>query len=244
MVLRAALRQPEADAPPVVGSGGAVRRILWVRAGRALAHERGQLVGIADPPLSERGRAEVEALRHHWEWADFVCASPSRRARESAAILAPTARVELEPAFGPTSYGSWQGLDLETIRARDPIAYADYEAGTAPAPPDGESAEALRARVARGLARLLALAHLSPLVVSHAEVIREVAWRLAGARLPRGRPRPAEMLLLTRAPSGAFRLGRASSDPDPLRSPLEREGLSSDEDEIAERHIGHLELRL
>ncbi|HEU4427286.1 MAG TPA: histidine phosphatase family protein [Myxococcota bacterium] len=236
-------RTPEADAPPALGSGGMLRRLLLVRAGRTLAHERGQLVGAADPPLSERGRAEVEALRRHWEWADFVCASPSRRARESAAILAPNVRIELEPAFGPTSYGSWQGLDPEAIRARDPIAWADHEAGISPAPPDGEPAEALRARVAKGLARLLALARLSPLVVSHAEVIREVAWRLAHVRLPLGRPDPAEMLLLTRAPSGAFRLGRASSDPDPLRSPLEREGLSSGEDPLPERHIGHLELR-
>lgn len=68
--------------------------------------------------------------------------------------------------------------------------------------------------------------------MSHAEVIREVAWRLAGARLPADRPAPAEMLLLSRVADGAypFRMGRVSSDPEALRSVLEREGLSGVED--------------
>jgi len=243
VLLLAALRPREAGVPGGVGGIGTLRRLLLVRAGSTPVHERGVLVGTADPAPSERGRAQIEARRRHWEWADFVCASPSRRARESAAILAPHVRIELEPAFGPMNYGRWQGLEPEEIRARDPIAYADYEAGELAAPPNGESGEALQARVANGLAQLLALARLSPLVVSHAEVIREVAWRLAGARLPAGRPAPAEMLLLTRDASGAFRMGRASSDPDPLRSPLERAGLSDGEDALPERHIGHLEIR-
>jgi len=221
------------------------RRLLLVRSGSTLEHERGRLVGTSDPPLSERGRAELEALRHHWEWADYLCSSPARRARESAAILAPGARVQLEPAFGPMNLGRWQGLDAESIRQSDPIAYADYEAGEPSAPPPhGETHDALRARIADGLVRLLARARISPLVVSHAEVIREIAWRLAGARLPAGRPAPAEMLLLTREASGVFRMGRASSDPEPLRSPLERGGLSDGDDPLPERHIGHLELRL
>ena len=227
-----------------VERSGTLRRLLLVRAGSTAAHAGGRLVGTTDSALSARGRAEILERRRHWEWADFVCASPARRAHESAAILAPNARIALEPAFGPMNYGSWQGIDPLTLRQRDPIAYADYEVGAESAqPPNGESFDALRLRVASGLARLMMLPRLSPLVVSHAEVIREIAWRLAGARLQHARPEPAEMLLLTRDAAGAFRLGRASSDPDPLRSPLERTGLSGDEPSEPERHIGHLEIR-
>lgn len=233
---------PDAD---VLGSSeGMSRRILLLRAGTTAAHEAGCLVGGADPPLSPLGRAQVAERRHQWEWADVVVVSPSRRARESAAILAAAAQVTIEPAFAPLDLGRWQGLRSELVAQRDPIAFADWQAGSPLAqPPGGEALSSFRIRVADGVARLLRNGRVSPLVVSHGEVIREIVALLSGELLARGRPAPSELALLTRGARDRFHLGRNSSDPEPLRSALERCGLSGVGEWRPERHIGHFELR-
>lgn len=63
------------------------------------------------------------------------------------------------------------------------------------------------------------------LVVADLAVIREGVEMLTGQALPADRPRPSEVVLLTRQPQ-AWKLGRRSSSPPALRSPIEGEGLS------------------
>jgi broad specificity phosphatase PhoE len=108
-----------------------------------------------------------------------------------------------------------------------------------------ESPIDFEARVRRALVALARGRSISPLVVTHGSVIREIVAQLADAPIPDGRPHPAEMVLLTRTRGGKFRLGRRSSDPEPLRSPLERHGLSGSGsgDGEPERHVAHLEIR-
>lgn len=107
----------------------------------------------------------------------------------------------------------------------------------------GETPEELRTRVAGLLRRLRQCGLISPLLVAHGDVIRAIVEQETGAQLPPGRPGPGELVLLTRVHDGPFRLGRRSSDPTPLQSSLEREGLSGDEAAHEERHVAHLELR-
>jgi hypothetical protein len=52
------------------------------------------------------------------------------------------------------------------------------------------------------------------------------------------------MALATRRSESSWALGRRSSDPDPLRSPLEREGLSGCGEPFRERHVAALEVRI
>jgi broad specificity phosphatase PhoE len=131
-----------------------------------------------------------------------------------------------------------------SVAERDPIAFADWQAASATAqPPGGESLENFRIRVAESVQRLFLTGARSPLVVTHGEVIREIVEQLSGEVLSRELPAPSELLLLTRSQDARFRLGRSSSDPDPLRSPLERAGLSGVGDAQVGRSVGHFVLR-
>jgi hypothetical protein len=81
------------------------------------------------------------------------------------------------------------------------------------------------------------------LVVADGGVLRILAERLLERPLPEGRPHPGEMALLTRRESG-WHLGRRSSDPEPLRSPLERDGLSGTGDFGPEHHVAPLQIHV
>jgi broad specificity phosphatase PhoE len=184
-------------------------------------------------------------LRRHWEWADAVVASPVLRAAEAAAILSRGAPVRLLADLGPPFYGRWHGLTLAEIQQADPIAFDDWQNGGASfCFPRGESLASFRARVSSALDRLRRSGFASVLVVSHGEVIRRIVELQVDHALPPGRPWPGEMALLTRRGESSWALGRRSSDPEPLRSPLEREGLGGCGEPSRERHVAALEVRV
>jgi broad specificity phosphatase PhoE len=220
------------------------RRVLLLRAGTTPAHADGRLVGTDDPPLSLAGRAEVAERRRQWEWADSVTTSPFLRARQSVAIFTAGAPAAMVASFGPLNFGRWQGVPRERVAEMDPIAFDDWEAASARAqPPGGEALENFQIRVAEGIEQVFATGSLAPLVVTHGEVIREIVAQLSGEVLSRAQPAPSELVLLTRGEDGRFQLGRASSDPDPLRSALERTGASGVGPWRPERSVGQFELR-
>lgn len=219
-------------------------RVLLLRAGVTTDHLGDCLVGTDDPPLSPLGRTQVAERRLQWEWADYVATSPFRRAFESASIFTSGARAAIYASLGPLNFGRWQGVPRTSVAELDPIAFADWQAAVPTAqPPGGESMENFRTRVADCVQRLFRTGARSPLVVSHGEVIREIVEQLSGEVLSRQSPAPSELVLLTQAPGPRFRLGRASSDPDPLRSPLESTGLSALGIPSTGRSVGHFELR-
>ena len=214
-------------------------RLLLVRAGSTQGpREQG------DPALSDAGSREIAALRRHWEWADHVVASPLRRARESASILCRGRAFDVDPRLRPVERGRYAGLAPEELRAEDPVAFEEWVAGSDDAGfPHGETRREFRLRVRDALAALASRPEASVLVVAHRDGIREIAAALAGAALPAGRPVVAELALLTRDADGRWRPGRRSSDPPPLRSELERTGLSGGADPWDGDHVGSLELR-
>ncbi len=242
-----AMSRPELaarEADPSRAAERSPRRLLLLRAGATCAHGEGRWVGTEDPPLSPFGRSQIEERRRQWEWADHVVTSPFERARESAAVFTSGAQAAIEAGFGPLHFGRWQGVALAQVAERDPIAFADWQAAAATAqPPGGESLENFRIRVLEGLQRLFQTGARAPLVVTHGEVIREIVEQLSGEVLSRQSPMLSELVLLTRGPQSRFRLGRSSSDPEALRSPLERFGLSGVGPWRAERSVGHFELR-
>lgn len=220
------------------------QRMLLLRAGATCAHGDGRLIGTEDAVLSPFGRAQVSLRRRQWESADSVTTSPFRRALETCALFTSGASAAIETRFGPQHFGRWQGLPRVEALAMDPIEFADWlAAGRSAQPPGGESVENLRIRVADGLARLFSTHTRAPLVVCHGEVIREIVEQLTGEVLSRESPAPSELVLLTRCAGARFRLGRASSDPESLRSQLERTGLSGVGEWRAERSVGHFEMR-
>jgi probable phosphoglycerate mutase len=89
--------------------------VAFLRHGATAWNEEGRMQGRRDMPLSERGRAEVEAWRAHARFSDVVSgatpwySSPLRRAVETAEILTGTA-PQCDPALIEMGLGRLGGL--------------------------------------------------------------------------------------------------------------------------------------
>jgi probable phosphoglycerate mutase len=128
-------------------------------------------------PLSATGRAEAEAAaaRAGELGIDVVVASPLRRTRETAEIVAGRLRlpVEYDDDLVELDFGDLEGLTLEEARTKHPLATRRFLADVSVAAPGGESVADVSARVARARARLLQRhAGKSVLVVSHVTPIK------------------------------------------------------------------------
>jgi broad specificity phosphatase PhoE len=196
-----------------------LRRIVMVRHGETDGNSSVRFHGAGDVDLSAQGREQMRAAaaRLDGEIVDLVVASPLRRAWRSAWLVARGRPVRLEPDFREIHFGRWEGMSAEEIRASDPVLYEDWQAGKPGFEyPGGEPRAGFRARVRRGLERLLASPARGALVVAHKGVIRGMVEELTSAPLDRGRPALAEVLGVSLQPDGSWFVGRHSSDPPAL----------------------------
>jgi probable phosphoglycerate mutase len=153
---------------------------LLIRHAESTWNARELWQGQADPPLSERGRAQAEALARglHAEPVEVLLASDLRRAAETATILAASVGCapQLDPRLRELDVGSWAGLTRSEIARRAPELLARFEAEDPDARPGGgETRRELRERV-RNAFRELAERHAGRRVgvVTHLGVIRAV----------------------------------------------------------------------
>lgn len=159
---------------------------LLIRHAESAWNAAGRWQGQADPPLTARGRRQAERLAQALagEGIELLVASDLTRARETAGVVGAALGIEpvTDPRFRELDVGSWTGLCREEIERRDPERLARFDAGDVDVPAGGaESRRAIRRRVRRAAARLLA-AHPGRRValVTHLGVIRAL---LPGAEL-------------------------------------------------------------
>lgn len=107
---------------------------------------------------------------------DRVWCSPAACARDTAAALGLDATPE--PALGDADCGAWAGRDAAAIAAEDPGALAAWLRDPDAAPPGGESARAVLARVG---AWMDGLGDGRFVVVTHAAVVRAAIVHALGA---------------------------------------------------------------
>lgn len=133
-----------------------VVRLLLLRHGEVEGFERRIVRGCIDLAPTDRGRAQHDALAA-WTAArsprpDLVVSSDLVRCRDLAERVARAcgAELELAPVLREQSLGAWEGLAWDEVSRREGdrinAYWADY---FHTAPTDGESMEALFARVAR-----------------------------------------------------------------------------------------------
>ena len=196
-----------------------LRRIVMVRHGETEGRSSIRFHGSADVPLCDEGRAQLRrsARAMRTEIFDLVVASPLRRSWEGAAIVSGGAPIRLESDFREIHFGRWEGMTAEEIEASDPARYRAWQSGEEGFEfPGGEQRAGVRARVERGLERLLASHARGALVVVHKGVIRTVVERLTGVAVDRGQPALGEIVGVSRAVDGSWFLGRHSSNPPGL----------------------------
>lgn len=106
--------------------------------------------GALDEPLSERGRAQMQAAVARVGPFDRLAASPLRRCREPAEAIAAGRGLALEvlPDLAEMRFGAWEGLTPAEAAAADPVAYAAFRRyADEAAAPGGETLGAFRHRV-------------------------------------------------------------------------------------------------
>jgi broad specificity phosphatase PhoE len=196
-----------------------LRRILLVRHGETDGESSIRFHGSTDVGLSAEGLEQMAraARQVGHQPIDLVVASPLRRSWRAAWIVGGGAPVRLENDFREVHFGRWEGLTKEEIQRCDPILYEDWQAGADGfAYPEGESREEFRARVGRGLQRLMAAKAHSALLALHKGVIRVIVEQLTGEALPVGDPVLGGIVTLTRAAEGSWYRGQHASTPPGL----------------------------
>jgi ribonuclease H / adenosylcobalamin/alpha-ribazole phosphatase len=164
--------QPTAEPAPVVTT---VTHLL--RHGQTEHTPERRYSGRNDLPLSRTGRAEAEAagVRAKELGIEVVIASPLRRTRETAEIVA--AALGLPVIFDDDlvelDFGDLEGLTFDEARAKHPLAARRFRDDVTVAAPGGESVADVSARVARARRRILDRhAGRTVLVVSHVTPIK------------------------------------------------------------------------
>ena len=173
--------------------GGPVTTLVVVRHGAtALTAEKrfsGGL-GSSNPGLTDEGRAQVREVAD-WlasiaEAVDVVVASPVRRTRESAEILAERLGVDLveEPRFAEMEFGAWDGLTFAEVRDQRPDEIEGWLGSLDVAPAGGESFREVEKRVLDGLAHVLEThAGRTVVLVSHVTPIKVLVAHAVDAPL-------------------------------------------------------------
>lgn len=144
----------------------------------------------ANPGLSDEGRDQVRAAA---DWLapiadaiDAVIASPVRRTRESAEIVAERLgrEVELEPGFAEMEFGRWDGMTFAEVADQHQDELDAWLGSLEVAPGGGESFRQVEERVLAGLDRVLeAHAGRTVVVVSHVTPIKTLVAHALGAPL-------------------------------------------------------------
>lgn len=158
--------------------------IAFLRHGPTAWNAARRLQGMRDVPLSVEGRAEVARWvlppgLLGWRWMT----SPLGRAVETARLLG-AADAAPEPLLREMSFGAWEGLTLEEVRARDGAA-AEMEArGVDFRPPGGESPREVMVRLGELFVRIAADGKPT-VAVTHKGVIRALlalatGWTMLG----------------------------------------------------------------
>jgi probable phosphoglycerate mutase len=172
---------------------GPVTTLVLVRHG-ATSHTADKRFsgGLAssNPGLTDEGRAQVREVAE-WlaplaEAVEAVVASPVRRTRESAEILAERLGLDLveEPGFAEMEFGAWDGLTFAEVRERHPEEIAGWLGSLDVAPTGGESFREVEQRVLAGLARVVErYAGKTVIVVSHVTPIKTLVAHAVDAPL-------------------------------------------------------------
>jgi probable phosphoglycerate mutase len=146
--------------------------------------------GGANPGLSDEGRDQVRATAE-WlapmaERVEAVIASPVRRARESAEILAERLGHGLaeEAGFAEMEFGTWDGLTFEEVAEQRGAELDEWLGSLDVAAGGGESFREVEERVLAALDRLLAAhAGRTVVVVSHVTPIKTLVAHAVRAPL-------------------------------------------------------------
>lgn len=138
----------------------------------------GTFCGSSDPPLNQRGAAQLPALLDSVAdlHLDIIYTSDLLRARETAEALAArhSTPVHLRPGLRQISFGDWESLTWQQIESSNPNFAARWVAEfPALTPPNGESIALFKHRVREEITFIRQQTQAQTIaVVTHSTVLR------------------------------------------------------------------------
>jgi len=167
-------------------AGAPLAELTLVRHGETEWSRSGRHTSRTDVPLTPLGEKQARALGELL--ADvrpvLVLTSPRQRAVRTAELagLADVAPVEVDPDLAEWAYGEYEGITTPEIR-RDRPGWTIWTGD----PPGGETAEDVRIRADRVLARIREALERGPvLVIGHGHFSRVLAARWLGLQVTSG----------------------------------------------------------
>jgi broad specificity phosphatase PhoE len=161
--------------------------LLLIRHAESSWNAAGRWQGHGDPPLSDRGRAQANALARELacETIDVLVSSDLRRAAETAAIVgqARGLQPELNPRLRELDLGDWEGLTSDQIERTAGDALRRLNDGDLDVRPGGgENLRELEQRAFSVVTELVD-AHLGRrlAIVTHLGVIRALLGKSCGS---------------------------------------------------------------
>lgn len=164
-------------------------RWWWVRHGPT--HEK-TFVGWRDVPADLSDLAQIERLAGYLPPSALLVASDLSRAAQTARALGRGDPL-LDPDLREFNFGDWDGLPFDEVSARDPdLSRAFWEHPGDIAPPNGESWNAVAARVNASVERIsaahpgrdiVAVAHIGVILTQVQRGIGGTAYAALGHRI-------------------------------------------------------------
>jgi probable phosphoglycerate mutase len=150
--------------------------VVLVRHGETAWSLSGQHTGSTDLPLTAAGEAAAAQLAPLLAPLPFrqVFCSPLQRARRTCELAGFADRAVLEPNLQEWNYGAYEGITSAEIHRTNP-GWMVFRDGC----PDGESPEAVGARVDQLIQRLRAMEGPA-LLFAHGHLLRVLAARWLG----------------------------------------------------------------
>ena len=167
---------------------GLMRRLTLIRHGLTDWNRQGRFQGSSDVPLSDEGRAQAARLRSAdalLAQVDAIVSSPSRRARDTATLAFPHARVEDDVRLRELDFGVFEGRTIDENRRHAAWDWWTEDPYRRPAP-RGESYRQLQRRAVAWFEEARSRwpdAHT--VAVCHSGTIQMLLAHLLGVREPR-----------------------------------------------------------
>jgi probable phosphoglycerate mutase len=170
-------------------------RLFLVRHGEVTANRDYRYVGRRDDELTELGRAQAKKLGELFAETSVrrLLSSPSRRALDTAGEIARATDLELEveDRLREQSFGAWEGLSRDEVRAlgaENRAALSEFDRSSSVAPPSGEALVATQARCLELICELASSNEPGPVaLVSHVGPIKSILSAALDLSLERGR---------------------------------------------------------
>ncbi|MGZ8801453.1 MAG: bifunctional RNase H/acid phosphatase [Mycobacterium sp.] len=160
------------------GASGAPARLLLLRHGQTELSVQRRYSGRGNPALTDLGCRQAGAAAEYLGKKGGIAAvisSPLQRAYDTASAAAKELGLDVlvDDDLIETDFGAWEGLTFGEAAERDPDLHLSWLRDTSVPPPDGESFDAVAARVRSAQQRIIAEhAGQTVLVVSHVTPIK------------------------------------------------------------------------